>query len=162
MSALYIWFTLCILVLAAVAALAEEADVAIAVVGAFAKEGSDRQSLSFATTEGGDCQVTPKNQDEMIPVISSRVPTIVAMTGPGAVLTPWRNSVKALIHGFFPGEEYGNALADVIFGAVNPSGRLPLTMPNVENEVGFSRSQYPGVALQVSRAISIGTFDAFN
>ena len=126
--------------------LAEEADIAIAIVGTFAKEGVDRESLSFATIKGDMCQLVPKNQDEMIPIIADRVPTVVAMTGPGAVLTPWRNEVHALLYGFFPGEEYGHALVDVLFGAVNPSARLPLTLPNVENEIGFSRAQFPGIA----------------
>lgn len=132
----------------AVSRLAEEADIAIAVVGTFAKEGVDRESLSFATIVGDMCQLVPKNQDEMIPVIAARAPTVVAMTGPGAVLMPWRNEVQALLYGFFPGEEYGHALMDVLFGHVNPSGRLPLTLPNVENEVGFSRAQFPGISLE--------------
>lgn len=84
----------------------------------------------------------------MIPVIASNVPTVVAMTGPGSLLTPWRDQVDAILHGFFPGEEYGNALADVLFGTVNPSGRLPVTMPNIDNEIGFSRAQYPGIAYE--------------
>jgi beta-glucosidase len=129
----------------AVSKLAAEADVGIAVVGSFAKEGSDRQSLSFDTTTGGDCQVAPPNQDAMIPLIAAQVPTVVAMTAGGAALTPWRQDVQSIIHGFFPGEQYGHALADVLFGAVSPTGRLPVTMPNAENEVGFTRQEYPGV-----------------
>jgi len=67
------------------------------------------------------------------------------MVCPGACLTPWKNSVNSILHGFFPGETYGNALADVLFGEVNPSAKLPLTMPNIENEVQFTESEYPGV-----------------
>jgi beta-glucosidase len=64
---------------------------------------------------------------------------------PGAALTPWRNSVDAITFGFMPGQEYGNALADVLFGDVNPSAKLPLTLPTRENEVNFTESDWPGV-----------------
>ena len=52
------------------------------------------------------------------------------------------------MHGFLPGQEYGYAVADVIFGAINPSAKLLVTLPNVENEVGFTQQQYPGVNMQ--------------
>ena len=128
-------------------ALAAESTVSLVVVGSFAKEGSDRQSLSFAATTGGDCQVAPEGQDDLVVAVAAAAPsTVVAMTAGGAVLTPWRASVNSILHGFYPGQEYGNALADVLFGKVNPSGRLPLTLPNIENEVNFARIQYPGIA----------------
>ncbi len=121
--------------------------MAVVFVGSFAKEGSDRQSLSFEATTGGDCQVAAPLQDELIATIATQAAaTVVAMTAGGAVLTPWKDSVHAILHGFYPGQEYGNAVADVLFGDVNPSGHLPLTIPNFENEVDFSRIQYPGVA----------------
>lgn len=46
-----------------------------------------------------------------------------------AVAMPWVNDVKAIIQAWYSGNEVGNALSDVIYGAVNPSGRLPLTLP---------------------------------
>ena len=127
--------------------LAAEASVTVVFIGSFAKEGSDRQSLSFAATTGGDCQVASPLQDELVSSVAAHTPaTVVAMTAGGAVLTPWKDQVHAILHGFFPGQEYGNAVADILFGSVNPSGRLPLTIPNIENEVGFTRAEYPGIA----------------
>ena len=58
--------------------------------------------------------------------------------GLGAFLTPWRDSVDAIVTNFMPGQEAGNALADVLFGAVNPSARLPITLPNKDNEQGMT------------------------
>ena len=58
---------------------------------------------------------------------------------------PWADDVGAIVNMFMPGIEAGNALADVLTGVINPTGRLPLTFPNVENEVNFTRLQYPGV-----------------
>eukprot|EP00660_Eupelagonema_oceanica_P010827 gene10827-9554_t len=45
---------------------------------------------------------------------------------------------------FMPGQQAGYAVADVLFGAVNPSGRLPITLPNKENETAFAPEQWPG------------------
>jgi beta-glucosidase len=60
---------------------------------------------------------------------------------------PWAAAVPAILLSWLPGQEAGNGLADVLFGVVNPSARLPVTMPNKDNEVGFSDIQYPGVGI---------------
>ena len=109
--------------------------VAIVVVATNSCEGSDRDNLSLNN-----------GQDELVAaVVAANPKTIVVATIPGAVLMPWVHSVPAIIVDWLPGQEYGNALADVLFGKVNPSARLPITMPNKENEVGFSKAQFPGV-----------------
>ncbi len=46
----------------------------------------------------------------------------------------WSNDVAALLTNFMPGQQAGNAIADILFGKVNPAARLPLTMPNVADE----------------------------
>jgi beta-glucosidase len=67
------------------------------------------------------------------------------VTTPGAILMPWSKSVKGILTNFLPGQQAGNAIADVLFGDVNPSAKLPLTFPNKENEIGFTQEQWPGI-----------------
>jgi len=86
-----------------------------------------------------------EDHDEMIAAIAAVQPnTIVVAVTPGALETQWRDSISSLIISFMPGQEYGNAIADIIFGDAAPSGKLPVTFPNRENEENFSQSQYPG------------------
>jgi beta-glucosidase-like glycosyl hydrolase len=107
------------------AAVAAAADVAIVFVSSTSSEGSDRSSLSFADSQNALVDAVAKVQKG----------TVVVMVNPGAVLTPWTDDVAAALTMFMPGLEMGNALSDVLYGDVNPSGRLPLTFPNKENEV---------------------------
>jgi beta-glucosidase len=67
------------------------------------------------------------------------------VVSPGPVLMPWSKQVPTLIESWLPGQEAGNGLADVLFGVVNPSARLHVTLPNKDNEINFSEMQYPGV-----------------
>ncbi|CAK0869440.1 unnamed protein product [Prorocentrum cordatum] len=85
------------------------------------------------------------NQNELVrAVAAANSKTIVVASAPGAVLMPWSNSVAAVLLNFMPGQEVGSAVADVLFGRVNPSAKLPLTLPNSENETRFSPDQWPG------------------
>jgi beta-glucosidase len=105
---------------------AAEADVAIVFVATSSSEGHDRGSLSF---DG--------NADELVAKVAASgvARTVVTAVAPGAALTPWRNSVDAITFGFMPGQEYGNALADVLYGDYNPSGKLPITFPHSVGQV---------------------------
>ena len=122
------------------ASLAAESDVTIVFVGTVSSEGHDRESLSL------DTGVDWKNQNEVVDAIANKTSeTVVVATTPGAILLPWSQKVKAILTNFMPGQQAGNAIADVLFGKVNPSGKMPLTFPNRENEMDFSQAQYPGL-----------------
>eukprot|EP01043_Picozoa_sp_COSAG02_P023564 COSAG02_NODE_1262_length_13556_cov_11.011522_13_plen_623_part_00 len=119
----------------AAAAVAAASDIAVVFVSTTSSEGSDRSTLSFSDAQNAVV--------DAVAAVQKR--TVVVMVNPGAVLTPWADKVSALLTMFMPGLEMGNALSDVLFGDVNPSGRLSLTFPNIDNEMNFSQVQWPGV-----------------
>jgi beta-glucosidase len=116
----------------------DSVDVVVVFTSTSSGENSDRTSLSFPTKE-------LKVIETLTSMASHKV--VVVGTTPGAVLLPFADTVPAVVVCFMPGQEAGNAIADVLFGNVNPSAKLPLTMPNKENEIEFSQEQYPGVNL---------------
>ena len=115
-----------------------DADVVVIFTSTTSGEGSDRPNLSFPSEE---LEVI----DKIISVAIDKV--IIVGTTPGAVMVPFADRVPALLLAFMPGQEGGNAVADILFGDVNPSGKLPLTLPNVENETNMTPEQYPGINL---------------
>ena len=115
--------------------LASKCQIAIVSVATTCGEGSDRETLALGN-----------GQDDLVRAVravNSRV--VVSVVAPGPVLMPWSKEVPALLMSWLPGQEAGNALADVLFGKLSPSARLHVTLPNKDNEVGFTESQYPGV-----------------
>jgi len=121
--------------------LAQQVDVAVCVMATTSGEGSDRANLQL-----------PADQTALCSAVGKANPKTIGVTiNPGAVLTPpWDADMAATIAMFMPGQEEGNALADVLFGKVNPSARLPVTFPNKDNEIGFTQQQYPGVNLHAT------------
>lgn len=71
-------------------------------------------------------------------VFKSHPRLVVFVNTPGAALMPFADFVPAVVLGAMPGEQAGNALADVLFGAVNPAARLSLTMPYQENQIQYA------------------------
>jgi beta-glucosidase len=119
-----------------VAEVARGADVVIAAVGdamGDETEGSDRTSLAL-----------PGRQDEIVRAAAAVNPKVVVVTMTGAAITmPWRGKVPAVLHAWFPGQEAGTALADVLLGEVSPSGKLPVSFPKrLEDEPAFGH--FPG------------------
>ncbi len=105
--------------------LAAESDVAVVVVGTneeVESEGFDRTSLAL-----------PGRQDELVRAVAAANPQTVIVINSGApVVLPWIEEVATVLVSWFPGQEFGNALADVLTGVVEPGGRLPVTWPASE------------------------------
>ncbi len=101
---------------------AAAADVAIVVVGTnddWETEGEDRIDMDL-----------PGRQDELIDrVVAANPNTIVVINAGSPVTMPWLDSVPAVMQVWFPGEEFGNSVADVLLGDAEPGGRLPMTIP---------------------------------
>lgn len=106
------------------ASLAASADIAIVKAGNKDSEGHDRPNLSL-----------PDNQDQLIAAVAAVNPhTIVVLKTGGPVLMPWLDNVSAVLEAWYPGEEDGNVVADLLFGKSNPSGKLAVTFPRSEIE----------------------------
>ncbi len=115
---------------------AASADVAIVFVGTTEKhesEGFDRKDMNL-----------PLGQDELVSrVAKANSKTIVVLNNGSPLAMPWLDKVPAVLEAFFPGQECGNAIAAVLFGLVNPSGKLPDTFPRrFEDNPAFP--YYPG------------------
>lgn len=119
-----------------VVALAADADVALLCVGLngeWDSEGADRPGIAL-----------PGRQDELIARVAAVNPrTVVVLQSGGPVAMPWLDRVAAVLQAWYPGQECGNAIADVLFGKVDPGGRLPQTFP-VRLEDNPTHGNYPG------------------
>ncbi|TMC08486.1 MAG: glycoside hydrolase family 3 protein [Chloroflexi bacterium] len=108
--------------LAEAAAAAAAADVAVVVVGTTEeteREGADRETLAL-----------PGRQDELVRRVAAANPrTVVVVNAGSPVELPWADEVAAVLLAWFPGQEGGAALADVLLGRTEPGGRLPTTWP---------------------------------
>jgi beta-glucosidase len=126
---------------------AQQAQVVVVLTPDYTTEGVDRACLSF------ECPPVFGEEDGLIKAVAAvNRHTVVVMENSGAILTPWRSQVPALLEAWYPGQEAGPAISHVLFGDSDPGGRLPLTFPNSlsdEPTAGNPR-QYPGLDNQVS------------
>ncbi|MFJ3665563.1 glycoside hydrolase family 3 N-terminal domain-containing protein [Streptomyces sp. NPDC090106] len=127
-----------------------EADVCVAVLG-------DRAGLFGRGTSGEGCDATdlrlPGVQAELLDtLVATGVPVVlVLLTGRPYALGRWQGRLAAAVQAFFPGEEGGPAVAGVLSGRVNPSGRLPVSVPHVPGGQPWTYLQPPlGLAGEVS------------
>ncbi|KXH25230.1 hypothetical protein CSIM01_04174 [Colletotrichum simmondsii] len=105
-------------------------DVCLLFLKSYATEGQDRQSaeLQWSATKAVE------NTAAMCPN------TVVIIHGPGVVVIPWvdNENVTAILNAHYPGEQTGNSIVDVLWGMVEPSGRLPYSIPKNESDYGPS------------------------
>lgn len=127
---------------------AAESNVCLVVVAAFSTEGADRSTLSLGPDEEALIAAVASNSNNVTVVIN----------GPGAITTPWKSSVSSILAMGYPGQEFGNALADIVFGVENPSGRLAVTWPQNDSQSLPATSQWPGQdnVAQYSEKLLIG------
>ncbi len=109
----------------AAAASAKYADLAIVFATAWTSEGFDAPDLAL-----------PSGQDALIAAVAAANPhTVVVLETGDAVTMPWLDHVGAVIEAWYPGERGGEAIANVLFGSADPTGRLPITFPSSEAQL---------------------------
>ncbi|KAI1335039.1 beta-glucosidase B [Xylariaceae sp. FL0016] len=118
--------------------IAKDADAVVLVVGHnndTEKEGIDRTSLTL-----------PRRTDELVSAIcGANANTVVVTQSACAIAMPWAGEAPAVVHAWYQGQENGNGIADVLFGKVCPSGKLPITFPKRLEDHG-SHKWFPGDA----------------
>jgi len=122
---------------------AQASDVAVVIVGndgEWESEGYDRKTMDLPSNG---------SQDRLIEAVLKANPNTIVVNQSGAPVTmPWADRVPAILQAWYQGQEAGNALADVLFGFVNPSGKLPTTFPK-RLEDNPTYHNWPGENLKV-------------
>lgn len=110
----------------AAAAVAASSQVAIVFVSQWESEGMDRPSLNLTDYTN----TPPIDQDALVSAVAAANPhTIVIIESGSAIVMPWLGQVSGVLEAWYPGQSGGPAIADLLFGKANPSGKLPITFP---------------------------------
>jgi beta-glucosidase len=129
--------------------LAKASSVAVVFANNFESEGSDLTSIDL-----------PGDQNQLISAVAAANPnTIVVLNTGSAVTMPWLSSVAGVLENWYPGQEDGNAIAALLFGDVNPSGKLPVSFPKSLADVpAATTAQWPGTggSVQYSEGVDVG------
>ena len=130
-----------------------EADIAMVIAGYTHKDEGEHMPLS----KGGDrdsLTLRPHDEKLIARIAAANQKTVVVLMGGSAIITEvWRERVPALLMAWYHGMEGGNALADVIFGKVNPCAKLPCVFPKSESQLPFFDKR--------ARAIEYGYFHGY-
>lgn len=136
----------------AAAALAARSDVAVVFVSKYELEGFDSPDLAL-----------PGGQDAMVEAVAAANPnTIVVLETGNPISMPWRDKVKAIVVAWYPGQEGAQAIAEVLVGKVNPSGRLPITFPESVEQLprttipSFGTAENTPVTVAMSEGADVG------
>ncbi len=137
------------------AATAKAADVAIVVAADTAAEGDDQSCIAIDCSDDKiitgllTSETKKRNTDAVVAAVGKAQPkTVVVLETSGPVLTDWRDQVAAIVEAWYPGESGGTAIARVLFGDIDPGGRLPATFPARQQDLPTEQGdpeQYPGV-----------------
>jgi beta-glucosidase len=135
---------------AAAAALAKSSSVAIVFVNQWMMEGRDAATIAL-----------PDNQDALVEAVAAANPnTIVVVENGGPVSMPWADKVKGIVEIWFPGIGGAQALANVLFGDVNPSGKLPVSF--AKDDAQLPHPEVPGMSIaekEQNHERKVGPFD---
>lgn len=114
--------------------IASHSDAVVIVTGIVEGEGSDRASLDL-----------PGSQEELIQAVTAtgKPTAVVLISGSAVTMKSWINNVGAVLTVWYPGEEGGHAVADVLFGDYNPGGKLPITFPMFVGQVPLYYNHKP-------------------
>ncbi len=133
---------------AAAAAAAKGADMVVVFATQWTTEAQDVDSLAL-----------PDNQDALIAAVArANANTVVVLETGGPVLMPWLEQVPAVLQAWYPGQRGGEAIAGILFGDVNPSGRLPISFPKSAEQLPRPKPVVPP-GLNVNAASDAGAGD---
>jgi beta-glucosidase len=128
---------------------AKKASVAVVFASNYETEGADLATIDL-----------PDSENQLISAVAAANPdTVVVLNTGSAVTMPWLAQVKGVIEAWYPGQDDGNEIAAVLFGDVNPSGKLPVTFPVSLAQVPASTAaQWPGTSgtVQYSEGVLVG------
>ena len=128
---------------ASAAALAKKSDVVLLFAHQWQSEGMDLPNLSL-----------PENQDALIEQVAAANPrTIVVLQTGTAVTMPWADKVAGIVEAWYPGSKGADAVANVLFGDVNPSAKLPMTFPRTVEDLPHPKLVTPPPGAQGRMAV---------
>ncbi|MDJ0343046.1 glycoside hydrolase family 3 C-terminal domain-containing protein [Streptomyces sp. H10-C2] len=135
--------------IASAVALARASDVAVVCVGYGEEEFFDLPGIDL-----------PDRQNELIAQVAAANPrTVVVLNTGSAVTMPWLGQVQGVLEEWYAGQEVGNAVARLLFGDANPSGKLPVTFPaSLADAPAHTAAQWPGTGstVQYSEGLKVG------